>query len=211
MSRLCFGWCRRRDSSTHNVWNYNLKNYAPAPSSEIEAKHKHAQVPPKPELGNRHQQERESNSVPVPANIPQTSESSSTSAFVPDSQSKHLKREGLTQLLGPGKGADFATTYDFDVVAIHGLNGHPLDTWTYKKPEGQVFWLQDLLPKALPGARIFTYGYDSRTFFSPSTGNIGSYAKGLLDDLNLERRSPAVCLHTHSLTLVRLDLDLSFV
>ncbi len=161
-------------------------------------KAKHAQVPPKPKLtssnssGDKHQQE--SVSVPVPPNIPQVSEPSSTSASVSTHQPKPPKREGLIQLAGPGKDAESATTYNFDVVAIHGLNGHPLDTWTYKKTDGQVFWLQDLLPKALPGARIFTYAYDSRTFFSPSTGDIGTYGKGLLDYLNLERQSTAVCL-----------------
>ena len=100
----------------------------------------------------------------------------------------------MIQLAGPGEDAESASTYDLDVVAIHGLNGHPLKTWTYTKTEGQVFWLQEFLPKALPGARVFTYGYDSRTLFSPSTGDIGSYAKGLLDYLNLERQSTAVCL-----------------
>ena len=89
---------------------------------------------------------------------------------------------------------DFGETYDLDVIAIHGLNGHPRDTWTYGEAEGQVFWLQDFLPKALPGARIFTYGYDSDLFWSSSIGDINTYAKGLLDHLYLERQQgPAVC------------------
>lgn len=85
-------------------------------------------------------------------------------------------------------------TYDMDVIAIHGLGGHPRNSWTCENAEGQVFWLQDLLPKALPGARIFTYGYNSEIFFSPSTANIDTYAKGLLDHLVVEReQSLAVC------------------
>ena len=84
--------------------------------------------------------------------------------------------------------------YDFDIIAIHGLNGHPHTTWSSKSPQGEseMFWLRDLLPKALPGARVFTYGYDSSIYFSTSTGNIDSYALGLLNYLDVERSEAPV-------------------
>src|SRR5450432_1070465 len=50
-----------------------------------------------------------------------------------------------------------------DIVAIHGLNGDVRRTWTHKNG---TFWLQDLLPHAMPGARIFTYSYPSPVLFS---------------------------------------------
>lgn len=84
--------------------------------------------------------------------------------------------------------------YDLDVVAIHGLTGHPFGTWTYNKRGTNVLWLQDLLPKALPGAKIYTYGYDADLIFSSSIVDIGSCAKALLDGLLLERDTPEVCL-----------------
>lgn len=55
-------------------------------------------------------------------------------------------------------------------------------------------WLQDLLSKALPGAEIYTYGYDADLFFSSSIVDIGSCAKALLDGLLLKRDTPEVCL-----------------
>ncbi|KAJ5950462.1 uncharacterized protein N7479_008875 [Penicillium vulpinum] len=53
------------------------------------------------------------------------------------------------------------TTVDCrSLVAIHGLNGDAIDTWTHKKT--RIMWLKDLLPEALPNIRIMTYGYDAR-------------------------------------------------
>ncbi|RHZ43372.1 LipA and NB-ARC domain protein [Aspergillus thermomutatus] len=48
----------------------------------------------------------------------------------------------------------------FDLVAIHGLNGDPMHTWTHT--ETAVMWLRDLLPAAIPDIRIMTFGYNAR-------------------------------------------------
>ncbi|EAW20720.1 LipA and NB-ARC domain protein [Aspergillus fischeri NRRL 181] len=48
----------------------------------------------------------------------------------------------------------------FDLVAIHGLNGDPINTWTHT--ETGVMWLRDLLPAAIPDIRIMTFGYNAR-------------------------------------------------
>ena len=88
--------------------------------------------------------------------------------------------------------------YNFDIVAIHGLGGHPYHTWSSGSPPDEKFWLRDFLPQNLPGARVFTYGYDSSFFFSTSTGDIRSYAEGLLTDLELERGEKSVRTHTNS-------------
>ncbi|KAK4451012.1 hypothetical protein QBC34DRAFT_459505 [Podospora aff. communis PSN243] len=47
-----------------------------------------------------------------------------------------------------------------DIVAVHGLNGHYLTTWT---ADNDVLWLRDLLPSDIPKARIYSWGYDART------------------------------------------------
>jgi len=77
------------------------------------------------------------------------------------------------------------------IILVHGLGGHPIDTWTWKpsilnkassgikdafkskkgqivtdegsasSPTGVVFWPKDLLPLSIKNARILTYGYDS--------------------------------------------------
>ena len=79
-----------------------------------------------------------------------------------------------------------------DIVAIHGLNGHYLDTWTTTNAAGQkVFWLKDLLPKQLPDARIMSYGYNSALQFSKSVAGIGTFAEQLLEDLRSWRGTQA--------------------
>ena len=50
-----------------------------------------------------------------------------------------------------------------------------------------AFWLHDFLPDQFPGARIFSYGYPADVFFSKETGDIGTFARTLLDKLSRER------------------------
>ena len=45
------------------------------------------------------------------------------------------------------------------VVFIHGLGGDRTGTWT---ADNNVMWPRDLLPMALPTARIMSFGYDTR-------------------------------------------------
>lgn len=47
--------------------------------------------------------------------------------------------------------------YSVDIVVVHGINGDAYGTWTHQT--GKKMWLKDFLPKDLPGARIFTFGY----------------------------------------------------
>jgi hypothetical protein len=83
-------------------------------------------------------------------------------------------------------------TYHLDVIALHGLNGDAFNTWTNKNKQ---MWLEDFLPRSLPGARIYTFGYDS-TIFSRSNADIGDFARKLLSQLSLERQSESVCSTT---------------
>ncbi|KAI9707906.1 MAG: hypothetical protein M1820_004512 [Bogoriella megaspora] len=75
------------------------------------------------------------------------------------------------------------------IIFIHGLFGHPYETWSAKsaaKNEEQVFWPRDLLREALTDVRIFTWGYDADIdgFFSTGSQNtIRQHANGLLTDV----------------------------
>ena len=64
-----------------------------------------------------------------------------------------LVREAVT--ISQGASLQFRT-----IVVVHVLNGHRKETWTGDKG---ILWLRDLLPSRRPNARIWTWGYDSRS------------------------------------------------
>jgi hypothetical protein len=76
-----------------------------------------------------------------------------------------------------------------DIVAIHGLGGSAYKTWTH---ENGLFWLQDVALNEFPGARIYTFGYDSGFAFSNGTGTLRDFAKSLLEAIKLERATSEV-------------------
>ena len=67
--------------------------------------------------------------------------------------------------------------YDVDFIAVHGLGGHRRKTWTNAKGE---IWLQQWLPEAIPGARVYTFGYDAKPYLSNSKLGIHDFARSLL-------------------------------
>ncbi|KAJ4423231.1 hypothetical protein N0V82_002092 [Gnomoniopsis sp. IMI 355080] len=76
---------------------------------------------------------------------------------------------------------------DVDLIAIHGLGGHPSDTWTC----GRKNWLCDFLPSEISALRVLTFGYNSTTAFngsSPGSG-ITEVAQNLLDAIIRLRQS----------------------
>ncbi|KAH0551024.1 hypothetical protein GP486_007617 [Trichoglossum hirsutum] len=66
-----------------------------------------------------------------------------------------------------------------DIVAIHGINGHPYESWT----RDGAFWLRDFLPEEIPGARVFSFGYDAQVVFTTSKASLDAYARSLLNSL----------------------------
>ena len=94
-------------------------------------------------------------------------------------------RYGLFQIHAPS-GEAFV-----DVVFVHGLNGHPYDTWTSEK--SNIFWPGDLLPPIVEEekARILVYGYDADvTSFTDgvSKDKIHNHAESLVAELCANRR-----------------------
>ncbi|KAL1987901.1 hypothetical protein VTN96DRAFT_1885 [Rasamsonia emersonii] len=98
--------------------------------------------------------------------------------------SRKIRDIGLTEIYSsPEKPAQV------DIVFVHGLNGHPKDTWTSKNG---VFWPADLLPPFLEGlrVRILTYGYnaDVTSFMNgTSKDRIHHHAETLAADLTANR------------------------
>ncbi|KAH9902064.1 hypothetical protein F4778DRAFT_106552 [Xylariomycetidae sp. FL2044] len=81
---------------------------------------------------------------------------------------------------------------EVDIVAVHGLNGDALRTWTARK--SQVCWLHhpDFLPKYVRNARVLVWGYNSSfstlTGAEPSKNRIHHHAHTLVAQLYADRR-----------------------
>ncbi|KAJ5103665.1 hypothetical protein N7532_004194 [Penicillium argentinense] len=101
------------------------------------------------------------------------------------SESRPFKPFGLTQVYAPRNG-----TPTVDIVLVHGLNGHPHDSWTSKSTG--CFWPADLLPDILAPLRprILSYGYNANvTAFTDGTSrdSIVSHAETLASNLAANR------------------------
>ncbi|KAE8440997.1 hypothetical protein EG329_006134 [Mollisiaceae sp. DMI_Dod_QoI] len=99
-----------------------------------------------------------------------------------------IERNFLREIVTP-------PTADIDIVAVHGLNPtnadfHAENTWT-ADDKNKTIWLSnpDFLPKHLPNARVFLFGYNSNVAFSMSTTGVFEQAANLLDHLERERSS----------------------
>ncbi|KAH7004342.1 hypothetical protein EDB82DRAFT_422883 [Fusarium venenatum] len=103
-------------------------------------------------------------------------------------KSENHERHGLFILHPNSEEPHDNSKYLVDIVAIHGLGGHPLKTWTEK--EDRHLWLRDSLPLHVPEARIMSFGYDSVVLFGKSRSQICDYALDLANRLEIFRQSP---------------------
>ncbi|MCJ1402305.1 Serine active site containing protein 1 [Xylographa trunciseda] len=96
---------------------------------------------------------------------------------------------GLTEVFNPSIQASV------DVVFVHGIFGHPKDTWTCD--DADVFWPAELLPPILEDerARILTYGYDAGadTFADGQAGHkihevVGNLGRDLISNRQVRKR-----------------------
>lgn len=73
-----------------------------------------------------------------------------------------------------------------DIVFLHGLTGNGIGTWE----KGDTVWPRDLLPKAVPAARVITWNYDAdimRFFNKTGQNTILKHAENFLLDSAGER------------------------
>ncbi|KAI0895108.1 hypothetical protein F4806DRAFT_469907 [Annulohypoxylon nitens] len=93
----------------------------------------------------------------------------------------HQQHLGLKQIF-PAEGAADNTT--IDIIAIHGLDTESPRTWEFDKRDGSqvVNWLKDddMLPAAIPNARIYTYDWDAKVFDKAPVQTLLSHADNLL-------------------------------
>ena len=97
------------------------------------------------------------------------------------------EKHGLFVLYPPLEIQVAEVEFDVDIIAVHGLNGDAIKTWT--DTSSSKLWLRDFLPKKIPSARVMTFGYDSSLAFSRSLANLDDFALDLLDRLRGARSS----------------------
>lgn len=86
--------------------------------------------------------------------------------------------------------ADGGAKCNLDIVLVHGLRGHRIDTWTVK----DQCWPRDFLKNDIKNARIISWGYDANivNFFSnASQASLFGHGQTLLDQV-AQRRTDSV-------------------
>ena len=81
------------------------------------------------------------------------------------------------------------------IVAVHGLNGDAVKTWTSKKTG--AFWLRDYLPADIKDARVMNYAYNADFAFGNTVADIVDSAKDLLNCLIDKREQEEVSNSRH--------------
>ncbi|POS78528.1 hypothetical protein DHEL01_v203086 [Diaporthe helianthi] len=106
---------------------------------------------------------------------------------------------GLTVLHAP---EDDGTTL-VDIITVHGLSGHPHNTWT--NFDTSHYWPMQSLPQDVPRARIMAFGYSTTVSpFNKSTAIVSDVAKQLISHLinkrkSLEEKQRPIIFIAHSL------------
>lgn len=138
-----------------------------------------------------------------------------------------IKQEKLAPALSSPKNHGLVLLYDgadpdhpdVDFVAVHGIGGHSLKTFT--DAESGCCWLRDLLPLSFPRCRVFSYGYPADIFTNIPT-SLADQAKELRWALGVDSRKQAtvrrrifICHSTGGLVVKRVlivaSLDMYFV
>ncbi|KAK0639910.1 heterokaryon incompatibility protein-domain-containing protein [Cercophora newfieldiana] len=103
---------------------------------------------------------------------------------------RHLEGEtGLLTLPPPVRNYPLEDTrLHLHVVAVHGVNGDRIMSWTHESPAGsKVLWLNELLPYRIHGVQAMTFGYAASILGGGPWKGVDAVASALLSQL-LEAR-----------------------
>jgi len=148
--------------------------------SPFTSRHSSLALPTPNTLGDFSFRKKNSSSSGSALQAPSSESSKSTNKNVPPTKDAYGFHELTDPALTVAIRSHQALAGDFpvDVVAIHGLTGGYESTWL--DGDSGVVWLRDLLPTDMPGARIFSHGYNAEIFNSLSTGKVESFATQML-------------------------------
>ncbi|OBT47055.1 hypothetical protein VE00_03029 [Pseudogymnoascus sp. WSF 3629] len=85
---------------------------------------------------------------------------------------------------------------EVDIVAVHGLNGDSIKSWTSQS--GNICWLNhpDFLPKYIDRCRVLAWGYNANistlTGRGTSSDRILQHAQTLIAELHADRGALAL-------------------
>ncbi|KAF5868478.1 uncharacterized protein Bfra_012389 [Botrytis fragariae] len=99
-----------------------------------------------------------------------------------------------------------------DIIAIHGQNGHPINSWTNR--DNGVLWLRDLLPGILethPGVkiRVLSYGYGRRDPVEVIGAGLMKSIGDLRTETKSEGRKIIWCAHSFGGPLLRAAITIA--
>ncbi len=79
-------------------------------------------------------------------------------------------------------------TQNTSVVAVHGMDGDCVKSWTHTPKVGaSTMWLKDLLPEKLPGCHVMTFQYDATNVGNMSGHGVRENAENLVRFLRNKR------------------------
>jgi len=102
---------------------------------------------------------------------------------------------GLKPLAGPTEEAAEIDPRTPDIIAVHGIDGNAWNTWQHSN--GRL-WLKDFLPRHVPGARIYSFGYHAAVAFTRGRGDLKGFARSLLEGLNGVRYGEVIWYTSYS-------------
>lgn len=97
----------------------------------------------------------------------------------------------LVESVWSQKASEHSLTVCKSIITVHGLSGHPQNTWT--NFDTKHYWPMESLPGDVPRARIMAFGYSTTVSpFNKSTAIVSDIAKQLISHLINKRTSQDV-------------------
>ena len=120
--------------------------------------------------------------VKYPTSHPASSSQESLAQWFPCVASKKGKTSmGLLEMAGSMEQPKDYLDAEMDIIAVHGLRGSPVRSWTNKSP--QTMWLRDMLQVDVSTSRVMSYGYRVDGVFRLNKFDLDRLAKDLVDSI----------------------------